>query len=94
MAYFFKLTQKGAGIVTSSEPLTQTTETKTIGGVAMPVRQQVGSAGEVKFGFTAVDPEVASQMDLQVGDELPLEITDKPVTNKEGEVVPNLFWAH
>ena len=94
MAYFFKLTQSGAGIVTSSESLTQTTETKTIGGVTTLVRKQVGSTGEVKFGFTAVDPAVAAQMNLQVGEELPLEITDKQVTNKAGEVVPNLYWAH
>jgi hypothetical protein len=33
-------------------------------------------------------------MNLAIGDELPLEITDKPVKNKDDEVIPNMFWAH
>lgn len=96
MAYFFKFTQSGKGIVTSSEPLNQTMETKNIGGVETQVRVQTGAAsGEITFGFTAVKPEVASQMQVNVGDELPLEITGKPVMdNTTGEAVPNLYWAH
>jgi hypothetical protein len=71
--YFYKFTQTGKGIVTSTAPLSQTMETKTIGGIA----------------------KLAASMKLQVGDKLPLELTDKPVVNNvTGEVVPNLYWAH
>lgn len=91
MSYFYKFTQSGKGIVTSSEPLTgQSAETKTLGGVEVPVRKQTG---DVKFGFTAVDPALSKQMQVQVGDELPLEITSKPVQNEDGDDIPNLFWA-
>ena len=94
--YFYKFTQTKKAIVTSSEPLTgMKTTTKMIGGVEVEVREQAGAAGEVKFGFTAISPEIAAQMTLQVGDKLPLEITDKPVVNSQtGEIIPNLYWAH
>ena len=94
--YFYKFTQTKKGIVTSTEPLTgQKTTTKMIGGIEVPVREQTGATGEVKFGFTAISPELASKMELQVGDKLPLELTDKQVVNNvTGEVVPNLYWAH
>ena len=90
--YFYKFTQTGKGIVTSTAPLNQTMETKKIGGVEVSVRVQTK---DVKFGFTAIDEGLAASMKLQVGDELPLEITDKPVVNSTtGEVIPNLYWAH
>ncbi len=90
--HFYKFTQTGKGIVTSTAPLSQTMETKQIGGIEVPVRVQTG---DVKFGFTAISPELSASMKLQVGDKLPLEITDKPVVNNvTGEVVPNLYWAH
>ena len=94
--YFYKFTQTKKGIVTSTQPLTgMNTVTKMIGGIEVPVREQSGANGEVKFGFTAISPELASKMNLQVGDELPLEITDKPVVNNlTGEVIPNLYCAH
>jgi hypothetical protein len=94
--YFYKFTQTKKGIVTSTEPLTGlNTTTKMIGGVEVPVREQTGATGDVKFGFTAISPELASKMNLQVGDKLPLELTDKQVVNNvTGEVVPNLYWAH
>ena len=94
--YFYKFTQSRKGIVTTTEPLTGTMEstTKNIGGVEIQVRQQATS-NDVQFGFTAISPELADQMDLQVGDELPLVITDKQVVNNTtGELIPNLFWAH
>ena len=93
--YFYKFTQTKKGIVTSTEPLTgtQETTTKMIGGVEVSVRKQ-NTTGEVKFGFTAISPELASQMNLQVGDELPLELTEKQVVNTTtGELIPNLYWA-
>lgn len=84
------------GIVTSTEPLTgHNSVTKKIGGVEVSVREQTGATGRVRFGFTAISPELAEKMNLQVGDKLPLKITDKPVVNNvTGEVVPNLYWAH
>jgi len=83
------------GIVSSTEPLTGlSTVTKNIGGVEVQVREQSNASGNVKFGFTAIDPEMAAQMQLEVGDPLPLTLTDKSVTDKEGNIVPNLFWAH
>lgn len=85
------------GLLSTTEPLTGKLETemKTLGGVPTPVKQQGKQTKDIKFGFTAVDPELARQMKFQVGDELPLEITDKPVINMQtGEVIPNLFWAH
>lgn len=93
--YFHKFTQTKKAIVTSTEPLTgtQEMETKMIGGVEVQVRKQQTS-GEVKFGFTAISPQLAEQMNLQPGDELPLTITEKPVVNTQtGEIIPNLFWA-
>ena len=93
--YFHKFTQTKKGIVTSTEPLTgMSTKTKMIGGVEVEVREQTGATGEVKFGFTAIKPEMADQMNLKAGDELPLEITEKPVIDSNGEAIPNLFWAH
>ncbi len=93
--YFWKFTESKKGIVTSTIPLTGAkTTTKTIGGVAVPVREQIGGDGDVKFGFTAIDPKLAAQMQVNVGDELPLEITDKPVLGEDDAPVPNLFWAH
>lgn len=94
--YFYKFTQTKKGIVTSTEPLTgMKTTTKLIGGIEVPVREQAGATGEIKFGFTAISPELAEKMNLQVGDALPLEITDKPVVNNvTGEIIPNLYWAH
>lgn len=90
--YFYKFTKSGKAIVTTTAPLGQTIETKNIGGIEVPVRVQ---SQDVSFGFTAIDAGLSSSMNLQVGDELPLEITDKPVVNTEtGEVIPNLFWAH
>tara|TARA_R100000951_G_C2648692_1_gene183569 strand:+ start:1490 stop:1774 length:285 start_codon:yes stop_codon:yes gene_type:complete len=93
MLYFYKLTQSGKGIVTSSAPLTGSkTVTKEIGGMSIEVRVQ--GAQDVKFGFTAVDPSASAKMNLQVGDELPLELTDKRVVNSEtGEQISNLYWA-
>lgn len=94
--YFYKFTQTKKGIVTTTQPLTgMNTVTKMIGGIEVPVREQSGTNGEVKFGFTAISSELADKMNLQVGDELPLEITDKAVVNNvTGEIIPNLFWAH
>jgi hypothetical protein len=93
--YFYKFTQTKKGIVTSTEPLTgMKTTTKMIGGVEVEVREQAGAQGEVKFGFTAIKPELAAQMEVAVGDELPLEITEKAVVDGNGEAIPNLFWAH
>ena len=93
--YFYKFTQTKKGIVTTTEPLNgMKTVTKMIGGVESEVRQQTGAQGEVKFGFTAIKPELAAQMNVAVGDELPLEITEKPVVDGDGELIPNLFWAH
>jgi len=88
--YFYKFTQTKKGIVTSTQPI----GTKLIGGVEVPVREMSGSQSEVKFGFTAITPELAAQMNVAVGDELPLEITDKPVLDGNGEAIPKLFWAH
>lgn len=93
--FFYAFTQIKKGIVTSTEPLTgMKTSTKMIGGVEVQVRERSGEQGEVKFGYTAIKPEAAAQMNLSVGDELPLELTDKPVVDSSGEVIPNLFWAH
>jgi len=93
--HFFKFTTTKKGLVTSTEPLTgMKTTTKMIGGVEVQVREQAGATGEIKFGFTAIKPEQAAQMELSVGDELPLTLTDKPVTDSDGNAIPNLFWAH
>jgi hypothetical protein len=93
--YFHKFTTTKKGLVTSTEPLTgMKTSTKMIGGVEVEVREQTGATGEIKFGFTAIKPEQAAQMNLSVGDELPLTLTDKPVVDSNGEAIPNLFWAH
>jgi len=89
--YFYKFTQSRKGIVSTTAPLGQTTEIKIIGGVETEVRVQ---SNDVSFGFTAVSAETAAQMSIQVGDALPLVLTDKAVKNKEGEVIPNMFWAH
>ena len=93
--YFHKFTQTMKAIVSSTAPLTGEVEmeTKTIGGVEVEVRKQQSSE-EVKFGFTAINPQLAAQMVREPGDELALTITDKPVVNTQtGEVIPNLFWA-
>jgi len=93
--FFYKFTTTKKGLVTSTEPLTgMKTSTKIIGGVEVQVREQAGATGEIKFGYTAIKPEAAAQMNLSVGDELPLELTDKPVVDGNGEAIPNLFWAH
>ena len=92
--YFYKFTSSRKGIVTSTIPLTGAkTTTKTIGGVQVEVRQQIQGDGDVKFGFTAIAPELAAKMQVNVGDELPLILTDKPVLDKDDAPVPNLFWA-
>lgn len=95
--YFYKFTNSNKGIVTTEQPLTGGATkkiTKNIGGVHMEVLQQRDQIEGLKFGFTAISPDVAAQMDLKVGDELPLELTDKAVKNREGEEIPNLYWAH
>ncbi len=89
--YFYKFTQTKKGIVSSTQPMKGT---NLISDVEVPVREMSGSQSEVKFGFTAIKPEAAAQMNLSVGDELPLELTDKPVVDSNGEVISNLFWAH
>tara|TARA_B110000977_G_scaffold1292_1_gene1851 strand:+ start:484 stop:1338 length:855 start_codon:yes stop_codon:yes gene_type:complete len=91
-AYFYKVTKTGKGIISTSAPLFQRTEIINIDGVETKVR--VDEDEEVIFGFTAISSDTAAMMNLAIGDELPLEITDKPVTNKDGEVIPNMFWAH
>ena len=77
--YFYKLTKSATGIVSTSEPCKDLADAK---------------GKNLKFGFTTVSADTAAQMNLAIGDELPLEITDKPVKNKDGEVIPNMFWAH
>lgn len=95
--YFYKFTSTNKGIVTTEQPLsggTSKSTIKVIGGVETEVLQQRDRVDGLKFGFTAISPDVAMQMNLAVGDELPLELTDKPVKNRDGEVIPDLFWAH
>lgn len=95
--YFYKFTNSNKGIVTTDQPLNGGPTrkiTKSIGGVEMEVLQQRDQIEGLKFGFTAISPDVVAQMNLQVGDELPLELTDKVVTNREGEPIPNMYWAH
>jgi len=77
--YFYKFTQTKKGIVTSTIPKHKIDNHPTL---------------KVKFGFTAIEPEFAAQMNVAVGDELPLEITEKAVVDGDGNVIPNLFWAH
>jgi len=97
MLYFHGFTQTKKGIITrtSKERATVQIVKKEMGGVIVETKQLVGDKGlEVKYGFTAVNPEQAAKMKVADGDELPLEITDKAVVDKEtGEVRPNLFWA-
>lgn len=97
MLYFHGFTQTKKGIITrtSKERATVKIVEKEMGGVIVETKQLVGDNGiEVKYGFTAVNPEQASKMKIADGDEMPLQITDKPVVDKEtGEVRPNLFWA-
>ena len=84
--YFHKFTTTKKGLVTSTEPLTgMKTSTKMIGGVEVEVREQTGATGEIKFGFTAIKPEQADQMNLSVGDELPLD-------ELKGQVVINTHF--
>lgn len=92
--FFYKFTQSKKGLITTTRPITGTkTLTKNIDGVGILSKGPMPK--ELRFGFTAISPELASKMNLQVGDELPLEITDKPVVNKAtGEIIPNLYWAH
>ena len=99
--YFYKFTQSKRGIVTSERPLEgeRETRTKNIGGVTISVPvQSSGNTAKgkqgMKFGFTAIAPEAAAKMNLNVGDELPLELTDKQVISPDGEVLENLYWAH
>lgn len=76
--YFYKFTQTKKGLVTSSQPL----------------NLEINKTKDVVFGFTAISPELASQMNLKVGDELPLNLTEKQVINTTtGELIPNLYWA-
>lgn len=96
--YYFKITASNKGLITSDAPLTGIkTVTKKIGSREFEVRQQAGN-GNVRFGFTAIDPEdgMALKAELKVGDEIPsLELTNKKLVSQEtGEEFDNLFWAH
>lgn len=91
--FFYKFTQSKKGLITTTRPLTGTkTLTKNIDGVEFLSKDTITQ--ELKFGYTAISPELADKMNLQVGDKLPLEITDKPVVNSAGEIIPNMYWAH
>lgn len=92
--YFYKYTQSKKGLITTTRPLSGIkTTTKNIDGDELLSKDTITQ--ELKFGFTAISPELADKMNLQVGDELPLEITDKPVVNTAtGEIIPNMYWAH
>ena len=92
--FFYVFTQTKRGIVTSTKPLTGIKTSTQRVSVEFKVRRQAGTQGEVKFGFTAIKPEIAAQMNVAVGDELPLVLTEKPVVDGDGNVIPNLFWAH
>lgn len=97
MLYFHGFTKTKKGIITRTSKARATVKIveKEMGGTIVETKQLVGDDGlEVKYGFTPVNPEHAAKMKVEDGDELPLEITDKPVVDKEtGEVRPNLFWA-
>jgi len=92
--FFYKFTQSKKGLITTTRPLTGTkTLAKNIDGVELLSKDTITQ--ELKFGFTVINPELANKMNLQVGDKLPLEITDKPVVNTAtGEIIPNMYWAH
>jgi hypothetical protein len=95
--YYYKTTKTNKGLVTSEHPLTEhplEIVIKEIGGYNVEVRQQRADIEGMRFGFTAISPEARAKMELTKGDELPLTITDKPVRNSAGEIIPNLFWAH
>lgn len=85
------------GIITRTSKSRATVQIvkKEMGGTIVETKQLVGDDGlEVKYGFTAVNPAHAAKMKVEDGDELPLELTDKNVVDKEtGEIRPNLFWA-
>ena len=95
--YYYKTTKTNKGLVTSEHPLTEQPleiVIKEIGGYNVEVRQQRADTDDMRFGFTAISPKAVAKMVLVKGDELPLTITDKPVKNSDGEIIPNLFWAH
>ncbi len=94
LLYFYKYTQSKKAIITTTRPLAGIrTKTKNIDGIETPSNDPV--LPKLRFGFTVINPELADQMNLQVGDPLPLEITDKVVVNSAtGEIIPNLYWAH
>lgn len=86
MVYFIKALQSGKGLVVAEKKLTTTTVM--INGVEREFRDQGG-----RIGFIATINDDARTWNLEKDDELPFRITDKPVRDKDNNIVPNLYWA-
>lgn len=77
--YFYKYTASKKGIITTTIPLVD-------GNIPNK---------NIKYGFTAINLEFALKANFEVGDKLPLELTNKEVVNPTtGEIIPDMYWAH
>lgn len=82
MVYFVKPTKKG--LIVAEKQIG--TKTVTINGVEREFRTQGG-----RLGFIACEnPE---ELELNKGDELPFNITDKNVLGRDKQPLANLYWA-
>lgn len=84
MTYFVKTTKKGNGFVVAESKIGK--KTVLINGVEREFRTQGG-----KLGFVAY--ENAAELGLEAGDEVPFNLTDKIVLDKEKKPLTNLYWA-
>lgn len=88
MMYFVKALKSGKGLVVAEELLTKRAVTMPDGSVREFNRQ-----GKGKLGFVACVGFSAHDLILNRGDEMDLNITDVPVKDKDGKIIPNLYWA-
>ena len=84
MVYFVKATENGLIVADK----TIGTKSITINGVTRDVNTQGGVLGFVAW------KNAKAELEIEKGDKLPFTITDKPVTTKKKEVIPNLYWCN
>ena len=85
MVYFLKVTNSGNGVVVTDKPLTR--KTVKINGKDVQISQQ---QSDLKIGFVAI--QNAKLLDLKPGQDLPLVMTNKKVTDRTGKEL-DLFWC-
>lgn len=86
MVYFVKTTPNG--IIVADKTIGKKSVTLPNGAV-----QEVNTQGGM-LGFVAWKDAEIELADIEKGTKLPFSITDKPVTTKKKEPIPNLYWCN